>query len=78
MNIFSIRQDVRGKGLLIGLELKTARETARFVKRALEASLILGWTLHTNTVVRIAPPLTLTEEELEEGLKIIERSLKQS
>lgn len=69
-------QDVRGKGMMIGLELRTARATARFVKRALDLGLILGWTLHTTTVVRIAPPLTLSEEELENGLKIIEEGLK--
>jgi acetylornithine/succinyldiaminopimelate/putrescine aminotransferase len=71
-------REVRGKGLLIGLELKTARQTARFVKQALEAGLILGWTLHTNTVIRVAPPLTLSEAELEEGLRITELTLKRS
>lgn len=67
---------VRGKGLMIGLELSNQKETARFVQRCLKAGLILGWTLHTNTVVRIAPPLTLSEKELREGLRIIEKALK--
>jgi len=67
---------VRGKGMMIGLELSDAEETARFVKEALHAGLILGWTLHTNNVVRIAPPLTLSEEETEKGLEIIERSIR--
>jgi acetylornithine/succinyldiaminopimelate/putrescine aminotransferase len=66
---------VRGKGMMIGLELSDAKETARFVKKALDAGLILGWTLHTNNVVRIAPPLTLSEEEMKKGLKIIEETL---
>lgn len=68
---------VRGKGLMIGLELSNQKETARFVQRCLKAGLILGWTLHTNTVVRIAPPLTLSEKELREGLRIIEKALRQ-
>lgn len=67
---------VRGKGLMIGLELVGPKQTARFVQRCLKAGLILGWTLHTNTVVRIAPPLTLSEKELREGLRIIEKALK--
>ncbi len=66
---------VRGKGLMIGLELCDADTTAAFVRKALNAGLILGWTLHTNTVVRIAPPLTLTEEELGKGLDIMDRAL---
>ncbi|NKE70078.1 aminotransferase class III-fold pyridoxal phosphate-dependent enzyme [Candidatus Manganitrophus noduliformans] len=67
---------VRGKGLMIGLELASPEQTARFVQRCLKAGLILGWTLHTNTVVRIAPPLTLSEKDLREGLRIIEKALK--
>lgn len=67
---------IRGKGLMIGLELSNQKETARFVQRCLKAGLILGWTLHTNTVVRIAPPLTLSEKDLREGLRIIEKALR--
>ena len=67
---------VRGKGLMIGLELFDPKQTARFVQRCLKAGLILGWTLHTNTVVRIAPPLTLSEEELQQGFRIIQKALR--
>lgn len=67
---------VRGKGMMIGLELSDAETTERFVKKAFAAGLILGWTLHTNNVVRIAPPLTLSEEEMNKGLEIIESSIK--
>jgi acetylornithine/N-succinyldiaminopimelate aminotransferase len=67
---------VRGKGMMIGLELSDAKETARFVKKPFDAGLILGWTLHTHNVVRIAPPLTLSEEEMKKGLKIIEEALR--
>lgn len=69
---------VRGKGFMIGLELTDAKQTARFVQRCLKAGLILGWTLHTNTVVRIAPPLTLSENEMRKGLQIIEKALRNS
>ncbi|MFQ5579360.1 MAG: aspartate aminotransferase family protein [Nitrospiria bacterium] len=68
-------RDVRGKGLMIGLEFVNADTTSRFVRKALDAGLILGWTLHTHTVVRISPPLTLTEEELTIALEIIDRAL---
>lgn len=69
-------RDVRGKGMMIGLELSDAKTTARFVRRAFKRGLILGWTLHTDTVVRIAPPLTLSEAEMTEGLQIIEAALQ--
>ena len=71
----SIIRDVRGKGLMIGLELSSAKIAEQFVSWAFECGLILGWTLHTETVIRIMPPLTLSEEELAEGLQIIETAL---
>ncbi|MEV1049455.1 aspartate aminotransferase family protein [Streptomyces sp. NPDC049916] len=77
--------DVRGRGLLIGLELVTDRGTkqspdelgARVTRRCLE----LG--LHMNIVqlpgmggvFRIAPPLTATEEELSLGLSILDTAI---
>ncbi|GAA3457135.1 aspartate aminotransferase family protein [Dactylosporangium matsuzakiense] len=77
--------DVRGRGLLQGLELVTDRATktgadslgAAVTRRCLE----LG--LHMNVVqlpgmggtFRIAPPLTSTDEELERGLAILDEAL---
>jgi len=54
---------VRGVGMLIGLELDAAGACARFAARALERGVLLNWTLHRDTVVRLAPPLVLTDAE---------------
>jgi acetylornithine/succinyldiaminopimelate/putrescine aminotransferase len=59
---------VRGLGLLLGLEFDDARACARFAHRALERGLILNWTLHRDTVVRLAPPLVLTDAEAARAL----------
>ncbi|MFI1732177.1 aspartate aminotransferase family protein [Streptomyces acidicola] len=77
--------DIRGRGLLAGLELVVDRETkrssnelgARVTRRCLE----LG--LHTNIVqlpgmggvLRMAPPLTATEDELSLGLAILDEAI---
>jgi acetylornithine/succinyldiaminopimelate/putrescine aminotransferase len=66
---------VRGLGLLIGLEFDTPESCARFARRAWEAHLILNWTLHRDTVVRLAPPLVLTAGEAEHALAAIGRAL---
>ncbi len=71
-------KDVRGKGLLIGLELNDPKLTERFVLNCREAGLILGWTLHSNTVVRLAPPLIIRHEEIECGVAIMYKALKQA
>jgi taurine--2-oxoglutarate transaminase len=81
--------DVRGLGLFWGLELvkdRTTREplvpfnatgeamapVARVMKAALDAGLYLM--THWN-VVLIVPPLTITREELEEGLATLDEAL---
>jgi acetylornithine/N-succinyldiaminopimelate aminotransferase len=71
-------KDVRGKGLLIGLELESPRTTMRFVLNCREAGLILGWTLHSDKVVRLAPPLVMSENEMEQGLAIVRAALSRA
>jgi acetylornithine/N-succinyldiaminopimelate aminotransferase len=67
--------DVRGKGLLIGLELESVDLTRRFVADCRKAGLILGWTLHSETLVRLAPPLVIREDEMDQGLEIMKKAL---
>ncbi|HET9675363.1 MAG TPA: aminotransferase class III-fold pyridoxal phosphate-dependent enzyme [Gaiellaceae bacterium] len=81
--------DVRGKGLFFGIELVKDRETreplvpfnaggdaaapvVRMAKAAMERGLYLF--VHWNVVI-IAPPLTITREELDEGLGILDEVL---
>lgn len=69
-------REARGKGLMIGLELESAALTQSLVQSALELSVILGWTLHTDRVIRIMPPLTIPKAALDEGLGVIENILR--
>ncbi|MFM8412308.1 MAG: aspartate aminotransferase family protein, partial [Alphaproteobacteria bacterium] len=57
-------REVRGLGLLLGLEFESAEATVRFVDRCRERGLLLGWTLHRDRVVRLAPPLVIGDEEI--------------
>lgn len=63
---------VRGKGLLLGLELASPAVTQAFCRGAIERGLILNWTLHADTVVRLAPPLIISDAEAEQALDTIE------
>lgn len=67
--------DVRGRGLMIGLELASAPLTEAFVGRALELGLILSWSIYAGATVRVAPPLTISDAEIDQGLAIIEQAL---
>jgi 2,2-dialkylglycine decarboxylase (pyruvate) len=73
----SLVSDVRGRGLLVGLEIADESLSAPITRKCLE----LG--LHMNIVqipgmggvFRIAPPLTASEEELALGLSILDDAI---
>ncbi len=73
--------DVRGIGLMIGVEFVKDRKTKvpadtlcnRLVELAFERGLIL--LSCGKSVVRIAPPLSISTAEIDEGLKIFEEAL---
>jgi acetylornithine/N-succinyldiaminopimelate aminotransferase len=63
----------RGIGLLMGLEFASAQLTGRFVEACIGRGLIANWTLNAERVVRLAPPLTLSETEAELAMSTIEK-----
>jgi len=73
---YNVICDVRGKGLMIGLEFRDAEITKTIVKYAQDFGLILSWSIYAGGTVRIAPPLNISEDELEEGLSILERAIQ--
>jgi len=66
---------VRGAGMLIGLEFADAASCARAASRAFAEGLILNWTLHRDTVIRLAPPLVLSDEEAADAIERLARAL---
>jgi 4-aminobutyrate aminotransferase len=74
--------DVRGLGLMIGMEFTTAdgapdpESVARVRAAALEGGLLLLSCGGDDNVVRLIPPLTIPEAELDQGLDILEASLR--
>ncbi len=65
--------DVRGRGLMLALELKTPELANRLVQSAFERGLLL--LTAGNRAVRISPPLVLTADEAATGLDIIASAL---
>jgi len=64
-------RDIRGLGCFFAIEFCDAAHTQRFVAECRERGLIIGWTLHDTTVVRAAPPLCLTADELTACIEIL-------
>lgn len=66
-------EEVRGLGLLLGTVLATPELAREVAARTLAAGLLLNVT--AERVLRIAPPLVVTDEEIDEGLAILEKAL---
>ncbi|MGW0533375.1 aspartate aminotransferase family protein [Streptomyces sp. NPDC003032] len=77
-------REVRGRGLMIGIELvrpgtdePNQRAAAAVLEAAREGGLLIGkGGGHSTSVLRVAPPLTLTVAEAEEGAAILEEALR--
>lgn len=77
--------DVRGEGLFLGVELVADRATkepasqhaAKVVWRALELGVSLFYVGLRSNVLEITPPLTITREQAELGLEILEKSISE-
>jgi ornithine--oxo-acid transaminase len=63
-------QEVRGKGLLIGVELRPEAGGARRFCEALQAEGILAKETHVNTI-RFAPPLIITRDDIDWAMERI-------
>ena len=67
-------KEIRGKGLFIGVELKPEAGGARRFCEALKEEGILCKETHEN-VIRFAPPLVITKEEIDWAMEKIKRVL---
>ena len=69
--------EVRGRGAMLGLQLRNSELTKNVVEYCFKKGIILGWTLHSDTLIRIAPPLIIEEQLLEECFRVIVEAVEQ-
>ena len=67
--------DVRGIGMMIGVELRDRVAAGEVQRRCLAAGLIVLTCGPEENVLRLIPPLTLSDDELDEGLAILAGAL---
>ena len=70
-------KEIRGKGLMLALIVKTPELAARIIHQCLENGLILFFLLFEDRAMRITPPLTISDNELVKGCEIILKSIDQ-
>jgi putrescine aminotransferase len=61
-------RDVRGLGLLVGVELTNEGYGGWIIPEMLKAGVTAAWTLNQQRVIRLEPPLIVSEAEVEQAL----------
>jgi acetylornithine/N-succinyldiaminopimelate aminotransferase len=67
--------EVRGIGLMFAVELRDFECIQKVIKKCIEGGLITDWFLFSDNSLRIAPPLTITKEEIKFACEIILQAL---
>lgn len=68
--------DVRGKGLMIGIEVAKDGIGGLMINDMVSNNILAGYTLNNPKVIRLEPPLIITEEQIDYVVKVIEKSLQ--
>ncbi len=70
--------DFRGRGLVWGLEFADKARASKVCARAFDLGLLLETSGPQSEVVKLLPALTITPEELDEGLRITARAVRET
>jgi acetylornithine/succinyldiaminopimelate/putrescine aminotransferase len=70
-------KDITGKGLMLAVSLDSFENLLKVISVCLEKGVITDWFLFANNKLRIAPPLTITKEEIAFACQIINEALQQ-
>ncbi len=66
---------VRSKGLLMAIELESPEHVSAALQRCLQNGLFSDWFLFAPQCIRIAPPLTITNDEIHAACAILQHCL---
>jgi acetylornithine/succinyldiaminopimelate/putrescine aminotransferase len=64
-------KEVRGKGLMLAIELESFDLNKKIIDRCIEHGVITDWFLHCSNSMRIAPPLIISSDEIEKACNVI-------
>jgi putrescine aminotransferase len=64
-------KEIRNLGLMMAAEFESFEVVKPIIDKAIELGVLTDWFLYCDNSMRIAPPLTITEEEIKEACGII-------
>jgi len=68
-------KSIHGKGLLLSLEFESYEQNKSIIDTCIQKGVIVDWFLFNSHSMRIAPPLTITEEEIKFACETIISSI---
>jgi AcrR family transcriptional regulator len=71
-------KEYRGRGLVWGLEFHDKGRAERVAKRAFELGLLIETSGPESEVVKLLPALTVTADEMDEGLSVLARAVRET
>lgn len=70
--------DVRGEGLMLGIEFALDEVGELTIAQIVKRGMIAAYTLNNPRVIRIEPPLTLTNEQADEAVAILTEAINET
>lgn len=70
-------KNIRNKGLLMAVEFESFDVLKPIIDRAIELGVITDWFLFCDDSMRIAPPLTITNEQIHEACSLILKAIEE-
>ena len=64
-------KEIRGRGLMLAIILEDSQIVNKIILKSIDNGLLLFWLLFEPKAIRITPPLTISNDEIKEGCKII-------
>ncbi|MDG1398250.1 MAG: aspartate aminotransferase family protein [Polaribacter sp.] len=69
--------EIRGKGLMLAIIVKTGELAEKIILKCLDKGLILFFLLFESKAIRVTPPLTISDKELIEGCEILLQTIEE-
>ena len=66
---------IRGLGLMMCLQIENFDQVYNVSKYCADNGVMIDWYLHCESALRVAPPLTISEEEIKEACRIIKEGI---
>jgi len=68
--------NIRIKGLFAAIQLTDFNDVQQVCNSLIEKGVLVDWFLFNDSSIRLAPPLTISEEELKENIEMIIYQIK--